>query len=366
MKKKKIVFYIGSLTKGGAERVVTNLAEYFYEKGYEVFVLTKLRAATEYSLSEGIHRMIADITKEEEKGRVQNLFLRIAKLRRLIKEINPAVVVSFIGKNNLMSVVATRGTGIPVAVSVRSNPAREIGGGWKRKLTFLIFNMAEGVILQTNEAREFFPNIIRKKAVILPNSLNPDFIRTPYDGERRKEIVTVGRIDENKNQKMMIEAFAPLAPKYMDWQMIFYGDGPMRFDLERRVCELGLEEQIIFKGIKENIPERIEGASVFVLPSKQEGMPNALIEAMVLGLAVVSTDCPCGGPRDLIIPEENGILVPVDDVEALSEMLERLMKDEGLRKKFSVEAMKIKERVLPENVNQQWEEYLTEISKRRN
>lgn len=365
MKKKKIVFYIGSLTKGGAERVVTNLAEYFYEKGYEVFVLTKLRAATEYSLSEGIHRMIADITKEEEKGRVQNLFLRIAKLRRLIKEINPAVVVSFIGKNNLMSVVATRGTGIPVAVSVRSNPAREIGDGWKKKLTFLTFKMAEGVILQTNEAKEFFPKSVRNKAVILQNPLNPAFVRPAYMGEKRKEIVTVGRIDENKNQKMMIEAFASLAEKYPDWKMLFYGDGPMRSDLEQRVHELGLEEQIIFKGIQENIPEKIEGASVFVLPSKQEGMPNALIEAMVLGLAVVSTDCPCGGPRDLIVPDENGILIPVDDVESLTTMLERLMKDEELRKKLSATAAKIRERVLPENVNKEWEEYLKGISKKR-
>ena len=100
MKNKRIAFYLGSLTKGGAERVVTNLAEYFKESGYEVFVITKLRAETEYTLSDGIARIIADITKEEEKGRIQNLFLRIVKLRRIFKEIQPDVVASFIGKNN--------------------------------------------------------------------------------------------------------------------------------------------------------------------------------------------------------------------------------------------------------------------------
>ena len=149
MKNKRIAFYLGSLTKGGAERVVTNLAEYFKASGYEVFVITKLRAETEYTLSDGITRIIADITKEEERGRIQNLFLSIGKLRRIFKEIQPDVVASFIGKNNLMSIAATRGTGIPVAVSVRSNPAREIGDGFKRKLYFAMFCLAEGVVLQT-------------------------------------------------------------------------------------------------------------------------------------------------------------------------------------------------------------------------
>lgn len=366
MNKKKIAFYIGSLTRGGAERVVTNLADFFYQKGYQVFVITKLRAEVEYSLNPGVQRIIADITKEEERGRLQNLFLRIAKLRRILKETAPDVVVSFIGKNNLMSVAATRGTGIPVAVSVRSNPAREIGDGWKRKLTFLMFRMAEGVVLQTTEAKAFFPESIQKKAIVLQNSLNPDFLRDPYTGERRKEIITVGRIDANKNQRMMIEAFVPLAEKFPDWNMVLYGDGPMRSDLEQRVCELQLTDRIIFKGIQENIPEKIEGSSVFVLPSKQEGMPNALIEAMVLGLAVVSTDCPCGGPRDLIIPEENGILIPVDDVNALTESLRRLMLDKTLRNKLSRNAVHVKEKVLPEHINAQWETYLTAISKKGN
>lgn len=362
MKNKRIAFYLGSLTKGGAERVVTNLAEYFYAKGYQVFVITKLRAEVEYSLSEGITRIIADITKEEERGRIQNLFLRIRKLRKIFKEVNPDVVVSFIGKNNLMSVAATRGTGIPVAVSVRSNPAREIGSGFKRKLYFAMFGMAEGVVLQTTEAIEFFPKSIQKKAIVLQNSLNPEFIRQPYTGEKRKEIVTVGRIDTNKNQRMMVEAFAPIVEDFPEWTMVFYGDGEERAGLEARVQELGLTDRIIFKGTQSNIPEKIEASSIFVLPSKQEGMPNALIEAMVLGLAVISTDCPCGGPRDLIMSGENGILIPVDDTKALTEELKHLMEDEQLREKLAQNAVKLIDKVRPEFINAQWEEYLKKIT----
>ena len=362
MKNKKIAFYIGSLHKGGAERVITNLAEYFYKKGYQVWMVTKFKADVEYPLSEGITRVLADITKEEEKGRVQNLFLRIAKLRKIFKEIHPDIVVSFIGKSNLMSIAATRGTGIPVAVSVRGNPSDEIGGGWKKKLTFFMFGMAEGVILQSTGAKAFFPKNIQKKAIVLKNPLNPEFIRPEYNGAKRHEIVAVGRIDENKNQRMLVEAFAPLAEQYQDWTVVLYGDGDDRKYVEQRVQELGLENRVFFKGIQEKIAEKIEGSSVYVLTSRQEGMPNALMEAMVLGLAAISTDCPCGGPKDLITPQENGILIPVDDTIALTREMERLMKEPTLREKLSRNAMLLKESVMPDRVNMEWEEYLTQIA----
>ena len=363
MKNKKIAFYIGSLTKGGAERVITNLAEYFYSKGYQVWMITKFRAETEYSLSEGIVRIIADLTKEEEKGRIRNFFNRTLKLRKIIKEIHPDVVVSFIGKSNLRTIAATRGTGIPAVVSVRSNPTREIGSGWKRLFTFLLFGMAEGVVLQTTEAKEFFPKWIQKKAIVLQNSLNPEFIRPAYTGVKRKEIVSVGRIDHNKNQKMLIETFAPLAEEFPEWNVVLYGDGDAKKGLEERVRTLGLEERILFQGVQSNIPEKIEGASIFALTSKQEGMPNALIEAMVLGIAVVSTDCPCGGPRDLITQNENGILIPPDDTKALTDALKLLMTDDNMRQRLGRNAMQLKERVLPENINAQWETYIGGIIK---
>jgi len=365
LKQKRIAFHIGSLNKGGAERVIANLAEYFRKNGYEVYVITKFIAKEEYALSDGIHRVVADITKEEEKGRVQNLFLRIKKLRRIIKEICPDVLVSFIGKTNLMSIAATRGTGIPTVVSVRSNPAREIGTGIKKWLTFVLFAMTEGIVLQTTEAKEFFPKCIQKKAVILKNSLNPEFIREPYEGVRKKEIVSVGRIDKNKNQRMLIEAFAPLADSYPDWKVVLYGDGDERASLEERVRDLDLADRIQFKGVQVNIPEKIGASSIFALTSKQEGMPNALIEAMVLGLASISTDCPCGGPRDLIKSGENGILIPVNDVDALKDSLEQLMKGEELRKSISQNALLLKDDVMPSRINSLWEDYLTAVSQKR-
>ena len=175
---KSIAFYIGGLCIGGAERVICNLAEYFYSEGYRVTMVTKVCDEKEYELNPGIKRVIADITPEEETAsRIRNLFARIAKLKRIWKEVKPDVIVSFIRKNNLMAIASAAPLGIPVVVSVRSAPERELKGFGFKTISFLLFRQAAGVVLQTREAYDFFPGYLRAKAVVLPNSINPDFLK---------------------------------------------------------------------------------------------------------------------------------------------------------------------------------------------
>lgn len=365
--KKRIAFYIGSLCIGGAERVISNLAEYFYQEGYEVYMLTKLKEDIEYELRPEIPRIIADITSDEETGsRIGNLKARIDKLTRIWEEIKPDIIVSFIRKNNLMALASARPLQIPVVVSVRSAPARELSGKGMKQLTFAMFRMAAGVVLQTREAKEFFPAYIQKKAIVLANSINPGFLNAMENIDtsvaREKQIMTVGRIDDNKNQKMLVEAFAAIANKYPDWTLELCGDGSGRKSLEKRVAELGLTDRINFNGDVSDVPARLAKASIFVLPSRVEGMPNALIEAMVMGCACISTDCPCGGPRDLINEDEsNGILIPVDDVNVLTTSLERLINSDDMRVKIGTEATKLIDRLHPDQVNRQWKEYIESI-----
>ena len=360
--KKTIAFYIGSLDKGGAERVIANLAEYFFSQGYHVYVVTKFKAADEYSLSPGIERVIADITKEEEGSfRIGNLYARIKKLRSTWKTINPDVIVSFIRKNNIMALASSRFLGIPVVVSVRSDPKRELSGKVMKQLSFFLFRFAKGIVLQTNQAKEFFPAYLQKKAIILPNSINPAFLNVEKSTEKRKEIAAVGRLDSNKNQRMLIEAFADIAKEYPDWCVRLYGNGEAADSLIKLVQEKGLEQQIFFMGQVSSVQEKIKGVSIFVLPSKCEGMPNALIEAMALGIAPISTDCPCGGPADLIENGKNGILISVDDRAGLTDALKRMMDDEEYREQLAAEAGKITEKLHPDIVNGMWREYLESI-----
>ncbi len=381
---KSIAFYIGGLCIGGAERVICNLAEYFYSEGYRVTMVTKVRDEKEYELNPGIIRIIADITPEEETAsRIRNLFARIAKLKRIWKEVKPDVIVSFIRKNNLMAIASAAQLGIPVVVSVRSAPERELKGFGFKTITFLLFRQAAGVVLQTREAYNFFPGYIRAKAVVLPNSINPDFLKaseeltlattinhdkkmTVYDripsSVKEKRIITVGRIDDNKNQRLLVEAYAKIADYYPDWSLELIGDGSGRQALEEYVNILPCKDRISFTGAVDDVAKRMREASIFVLPSKIEGMPNALIEAMVMGMACISTDCPCGGPRDLIAADEsNGILVPVDNVDAMAMALKRLITNDPLRQSMGDNARKIIATLHPDTVNKQWKNYIENV-----
>ena len=401
---KSIAFYIGALCIGGAERVICNLAEYFYSEGYRVTMVTKVRDEKEYELNPGIKRIIADITPEEETAsRIRNLFARIAKLKRIWKEVKPDVIVSFIRKNNLMAIASAAQLGIPVVVSVRSAPERELKGFGFKTISFLLFRQAAGVVLQTREAYNFFPGYIRAKAVVLPNSINPDFLKeseklalernSDINGasnekpekvaventniiceepmvidsrvvfsKREKKIITVGRIDDNKNQRMLVEAYAKIAGPYPEWSLELIGDGSGRQALEEYVSTLPCKDRISFTGAVDDVAKRMSKASIFALPSRIEGMPNALIEAMVMGMACISTDCPCGGPRDLIAADEsNGILVPVDNVDAMAMALKRLITNDTLRQSMGDNARKIIATLHPDTVNKQWKNYIENV-----
>ncbi len=367
MSERTIALYIGSLRKGGAERVMANLANYLNERGYRVVLVTTYQVEVEYSVSEGICRIISEPDERElGGGRLKNLLVRLKKLRRIWKEQRPDVILSFIGKTNFRAILTSFGLGIPVAVSVRSEPAREYGTPFMRFLARTLFYRASGVILQTKECFDFFPKGIRKKAVILKNPINPLFFKERYAGERDKTIVTVGRVDENKNHRMLINAFAGLAKEFPDYKLIIYGEGEKRQELLELVRKLGLQERILLPGNIENVPDVIYKTRVFVLSSNKEGMPNALIEAMVMGLTVVSTDCPCGGPAELIDHGVNGLLTPVGDEKLMKENLQFVLKNMQIADSMGKNASITSGIYRPEKVLWEWENYLNLLAKRPN
>lgn len=352
---KTIALYIGSLSRGGAEHVMVNLACFFKSQGFKVYLVTKTIDEPEYSVPDGVTRIIADIKDEEiTSSRIRNLHNRIDKLRRIWIEIKPDIILSFIRKNNLMAIASSKGLGIPVVVGIRSNPARELKGRGFKQLSFMMFKRAAGIVVQTTEGKRFFPAGLQKKVVVMPNSINEEFIDVTHDSFRKKEIVLVGRIDTNKNQRMVLEVFDSIKSQYTDWSLHLYGDGELSDELRKKYEH----ERIVFHGSVDNVKDCIKDSSIFVLSSRQEGMPNALIEAMSLGLACISTDCPCGGPADLIENGKNGLLIPVDGAEELKAQIIRLMDDDKERERLGNEAEKISEILNPKVVNKAWMEYL--------
>lgn len=405
---KHIAMYIGSLNKGGAERVMCNLAEFFYSRGYKVTMITTYLADDEYEMphgnwsleesaeltktavlnpddnlkyiylrkenrddaasNSGINRVFTALMPDERGGRLVNFYRRVSKLKKTFKALNPDIILSFLGKNNVMAINAARGLGIPVVVSVRSNPSREYASRGLNMSMNRLFPKAAGVVVQTTGAAEYFKDSIRKKCRILPNSIHPDFINReviPFEN-REKTIVSVGRLDDNKNQILLIKAFAKIADSFKDYRLIIYGDGPSREKFEKQAKALGLgSDRAVFMGNVSGVADKIQNQEIFVLTSKQEGMPNALIEAMSLGLVCISTDCPCGGPGDLIDDNVNGLLVPMggdeEMAESLAKALSKVIRNRELASDISREAVKVRESYSPEKINQMWENYFNDI-----
>lgn len=361
-REKTIAFYISSLTAGGAERVISNLANEFAAQGYEVFMLTDSMEDKEYHRLDGRVRRVV-LPKSEENGRIANAIGRIQKLRSAVKETRASVLVSFIGKSNIRAVLATRFLKTGVVVSVRSAPAREYPTRLMRMLAKVLFRMADGIVFQTEEARQFFSKGIKRKSAVLMNPLHPDFMRERYTGGRKQEIVTVGRLHSVKNHEMLIAAFAAVSGDYPALTLRIYGDGDRKEKLRSYIDELHMQGRVVLEGDRDGVAERIEASRIFVLSSNVEGMPNALLEAMALGLACISTDCPCGGPRTVIRDGENGLLIPVGDTEALENAIRRILSDPDLEERLGRHAAEIRQELAPERVNKMWMDYIAHCMK---
>lgn len=359
---KKIALFISSLQKGGSERVIVNLAEYFYQRQYEVVLVTQYKKGDEYEINPQIKRIFSEPDEELLQGdRLHNFRTRFQKLRSIWKEEKPDVILAFLGKNNLMAIATSRFLSVKVAVSVRGEPTMEYEGKTMQSTAKLVFRFADGVVLQTKMAKEFFPDAVQKKAVILSNPLNPIFLNRRHIGEREDVIVAVGRLDENKNHAMLIHAFSKIADEFPHMRLIIYGEGESRKDLELLIQEKGLEERIELPGNTSDLANKICKAKVFTLTSNTEGMPNSIIEAMALGIPVISTDCPCGGPAELIQNEVNGMLVPVGDVYAFSDALRRVLADAEFAQRLGDNAYEGSKNFAPEKVNKAWEDYLLKL-----
>lgn len=363
MQKKKIAFLINSLGKGGAEHVVVNLAEHFAGLGNEILLVTSRVLPEEYQVTfTAKRRLLEEEIKGAPFGRLGKIPARIGGLKKIWREEKPDLVIAFIGKMNLYAMLSAGKMDIPVILSVRSDPAREYPSAFQKKLAERLFRKAAGVVFQTEDAMNFFSQRVQEHSAVLPNALSESFIKNRYEGVRNDEIVMVGRLDANKNHAMLLRAFAKLHGEYPSMKIKIYGGGLSGSDtrpmLEALAKELGIEDKVHFMGRQSDVRRKIERARIFVLASGYEGMPNALLEAMATGLAVISTDCPCGGPKSVIQNGQNGLLIPVGDTEALEEALRHILENPELEERLGREAAKLAEELSPKKVCRQWQEQI--------
>ncbi|MCI8966628.1 MAG: glycosyltransferase family 4 protein [Lachnospiraceae bacterium] len=359
---KRIVLFISSLQKGGSERVMVNLAEYFHRKRYDVILVTQYRLEEEYPISPEIRRVYSEPDESAlQGGRIRNFCVRFGALREIWSAYKPDVILSFLGKNNLMAVATAAFLPSKVAVSVRGEPTMEYEGRLMQMIARFVFRFADGVVLQTEGARAFFPKAVQKKSVILSNPLNEQFLNKRICEEREDLIVAAGRLDENKNHAMLIHAFAKIAEEYPAVKLVIYGEGTLRTVLEALVEEKGLGGRISLPGSVSDVADHICKARIFTLTSNTEGMPNSIMEAMALGIPVIATDCPCGGPSALIEDGVNGLLVPVGDAFALADAFRRIFEDREFELRLRENARGITQKLSPDRVDGEWEAYLNTL-----
>lgn len=352
----RITLFVSALSGGGAERVTCNLANYLTEKGYLVDVLTMGEAPVVEPLNREI-KVITLLLDKERGNFFFNAAKRIFRLARYMKKEKVDAYVVLLPIPTILMLSFSSLTKAPIIMSERADPKAYS----KKMQKFLqkFCKKASGAVFQTEEARTWYePYLNGAEGKVIPNAINPAFIRPKYEGESEKTIVGAGRLSRQKNFPLLIRAFAHVTDKFPEYKLVIYGKGDLLEPLKGLATELGVSDRVEFPGFCTDMPERLEKASAFVLSSDYEGMPNVLMEAMASGLPCVSTDCGGGGARFLIQNGENGILVPQRDEGALASAMEKILSDEALAAKLGENARKLQEILAPDKIYGEWEQFI--------
>ena len=364
----KIVFHLNCLEQGGAERVVTNLANQFAKEGYQVIIATEWYGENEFQIDSGVKRVHVGLREgDEKKHHLIQFLLRVKYLKEFLKEERPDILIPFARKALYRGLMAAYFMKIPVLISVRTDPAQHYIRISDKIQMRLLLPRADGCVFQTQGAREFFAPRLQDNSRIILNPIHEKYIGVPKPEKRTKTVVQSGRLVDFKNQPMLVRAFVQVHEKHPDYDLKIYGgdsfDGTKEI-LEGLIRENKAQDYIHLMGASDSLEKDMADAALFAFTSEWEGLPNALMEAMALGLPIVATDCPCGGPRTIMTNEEDGLLIPIKDEQALADGINRLIENPDLAERLGTEARKIADRANGRAVYEQWRDYIEELCER--
>ncbi len=347
---KKVSCIIPMLGSGGAERVMSYIANFLDENGYDVTIYTILNDEEAYRINDSVKHIHINAT---HKNKVLKQIKRVFSLRKHLKKDGSEVVISF---ERFIGIPAALFLGKKVISSERNDPYSNIkkGSFWARVRNFL-YARVDKMVFQTEYAKGYFPKKVQNHGVIIPNPI-PDNLPERYEGVRKKKIVTACRLHSQKNLPMMFACVVKMLTDYPDYEFYLYGDGPMRLELMSWVaqCEQDIIDRFNICGFVTDLPEKIVDAAMYISTSDFEGISNSMLEALALGIPTVCTDCPAGGAAMAIQSGENGILVPVGDKKQMYRSMRFIVENPDKAEEMSKKAVEIRERWSTDKICSQW------------
>ena len=368
----KILLVMNSLAGGGAERAASTLANFWASRGREVTIVTLARVSDDfYPLDRRVGRIALDLADDSRHllHGVWHNVRRVVALRRVLRTHRPCIAIAMMSTPNVLLACASHG--MPTVRTIGSErcypPHAPLGRLWHALRRTLYGRLGAMVALTGECARWIEDHTSATRVCVIPNAIAwplPDhpprrdpLTLCPYP---RKLVLAVGRLDGVKHFDALIEAFAPLAGPFPDWDLVILGEGPERALLAAAVERLGLAQRVLFPGLAGNVAQWYARADLFALTSLSEGFPNALAEALAHGVPAVSVDCHTG-PRDIVRHGIDGLLVPVNDAGALTAALARVMGDAALRQRMAACASDARRRFSLARIGQMWDTLFDEI-----
>lgn len=355
----RILFVVSSLGIGGAERVVSELANYFSDIENEVIIMLVSNNKTNYKINPKIK--IIDLNSEMlNKTGLLAICERMSLIRKFTNDVNPNMVISFLSIINIYVCFSLLLSKHKLIVSERNDPKSDPKSAFKRAVRLLAYKFADGFVFQTDTAKKYFSKRIQKKSMVIANPVK-SYLPETFEGIRSRKIVAIGRLVEQKNYPLLIHAFNEIQKEFNDYKLYIYGEGNERSKIEELIRKLSLEEKIILKGNASNVHEEVVDASLYVLTSHYEGMPNALLEALAMGIPSISVDCSGGGPAEIIANGENGVLVPVGSCDDLVDAMRKILTDFEFSKKLSLNAVEGSKKYSMHNISGKWMNFINSI-----
>ena len=361
--KKNIAFVIYSLNAGGAERVVSTLSNSLCET-YNVAIISLIDSKPFYTIDKKVSIITCFKEIKPSSNFIESIITNYklySYIKKYSKDYNIDLLIGFMTATNILATFAAKSIGIPIIISERNYPVlMKISMFWKLLRRFS-YPKADKLVVQTKPIAEYFNSYVKRKRItILPNPISSHFKvdRETLQVERKNIVLNVGSLTYQKGQDILIKAFARIKPE--NWELHIIGEGPKRKEYEVLIEELGMKKSIKLLGRNNQISFSYLSSKIFVFPSRYEGFPNALTEAMYMGLPCISTDCPTG-PSELIEHMENGILFPVDDVNQLEYELDCLIKNQNLRKEMGEKATLSVLNLNENNVTEKWSKLIDEF-----